>query len=558
MPNRFLSPIDISGNQTVKGNEFVIGDSLLSGNLVISNNLTANFGDFTDNVTAKALYGDGSHLTGMVGGGGGSSALYLPLSGGTLTGSISGIDTRFNSITSNTITVSAYKDYSKTTLPSYNAGRLSYSQDVSALTYYNEVINNTIHIGREIQIQVKNKSGAQINKGQVVYVSKATGQVPDITLARSNALSSSIIVGITNQNIPDNANGYVVATGRIEGVNTGGFTAGNDLYLSPTIPGGITNTLPYAPNYAIQVGICINADPVNGRILVMPSFLSTNYNNIVGTVAVSGGGTGEVTINGILSTLSAAKTTDVQILSTPGNYTWNKPVGAKYINVTLIGGGGGGGSGGTSGGAGGGGGGCWEGTLRASDVTDTVTVTVGTSGSGGVNAVGTSGGSTSFGSYMRVTGGGGGSRTTSNSSAGVYAGNQGGGGGGGGNGITGVRFSRGGAGGGGGGDYNSNGGNGGSGGAGLVPGGTGGAGSVGSNNGDNGGNGSWSGVYGVSTSSGGGGGGGGDTSVTTTLPGNGGDGGGFGTGGGGGGVSATTFGRGGNGGVGLAVIETIF
>jgi hypothetical protein len=36
---------------------------------------------------------------------------------------------------------------------------------------------------------------------------------------------------------------------------------------------------------------------------------------------------------------------DVQVYTTPGDHTWNKPVGCSFVEATVIGGGGGGGSG---------------------------------------------------------------------------------------------------------------------------------------------------------------------------------------------------------------------
>lgn len=87
--------------------------------------------------------------------------------------------------------------------------------------------------------------------------------------------------------------------------------------------------------------------------------------------------------------------------------TWTKPASCNFVKVVCVGGGGGGGAGGSavdatnSGGSGGGGGSRAERIFKASELTATVTVTI---GDGGTAA--SAGGNTSFGSYL-VAGGGG-------------------------------------------------------------------------------------------------------------------------------------------------------
>ena len=128
-------------------------------------------------------------------------------------------------------------------------------------------------------------------------------------------------------------------------------------------------------------------------------------------------------ISGLTDALAAkAATAQVDVYSTPGTFTWTKPVGAKLVNVVVISGGGGGGSGrkagvGTAAFSGGGGGG---GSYSLRDITasilgSTETVVVGIGGPGGASVtanstngnVGVSGGNSSFGTWIQVTGGGG-------------------------------------------------------------------------------------------------------------------------------------------------------
>lgn len=97
--------------------------------------------------------------------------------------------------------------------------------------------------------------------------------------------------------------------------------------------------------------------------------------------------------------------------------TWNKPSGARFLEIFAIGGGGGGGggqSGGnpSGGGGGGGGGGYSHVTISALLASSTETVTVGAGGTGGTGGTsaagtnGTAGGTSSFGTLVTATGGG--------------------------------------------------------------------------------------------------------------------------------------------------------
>ena len=123
--------------------------------------------------------------------------------------------------------------------------------------------------------------------------------------------------------------------------------------------------------------------------------------------------------------------------------TWNKPAGAKSVQVITIGGGGGGASGtanvagqNSSGGSGGGGGAVSTIILDASNLGATETVTVGVGGTGGVgvdgtvsNSPGNPGGDgtlSSFGTWIKAGGGGGGiSSPLSGIGGGDYAGGGG-------------------------------------------------------------------------------------------------------------------------------------
>ena len=116
---------------------------------------------------------------------------------------------------------------------------------------------------------VRNATAALIPKRSVVYINGANGTHTTISLAQANAESTSYrTFGVTESDIAINGDGVVVIIGEVLNVNTGSFADGDQLYLSPTIAGGITNVKPSAPNHMVYVGIVTRANNNNGKIEV--------------------------------------------------------------------------------------------------------------------------------------------------------------------------------------------------------------------------------------------------------------------------------------------------
>ena len=121
----------------------------------------------------------------------------------------------------------------------------------------------------QVRNQVRNETGAQLDKGTVVYVNGASGNKVTVTkaLATGDATSAQTFA-VLLENIPNNQNGYAVTSGLLENLDTSAFAAGTQVYLSPTTAGTFTATKPSAPDHLVYVGVIERSHANQGTMLV--------------------------------------------------------------------------------------------------------------------------------------------------------------------------------------------------------------------------------------------------------------------------------------------------
>jgi hypothetical protein len=120
-----------------------------------------------------------------------------------------------------------------------------------------------------IQIIVRNSTGSTLTKGQVVYLSGATGNRPNAVLSQAHTeATSSKTIGIVVANITNNSDGYVAVNGTLHNLDTSAFTAGDAVWLSATTAGAFTSTVPAEPNHTVFIGYIARAHPTQGRIVL--------------------------------------------------------------------------------------------------------------------------------------------------------------------------------------------------------------------------------------------------------------------------------------------------
>jgi hypothetical protein len=109
---------------------------------------------------------------------------------------------------------------------------------------------------------VKNQSGAAIGAGTAVYASGTLGSSGQVLIAKMIAdgtINAKFFLGITQANIDNGGDGYVVRNGKIRQIDTSTFAEGDVLYVSPTTAGALTSTEPTAPNLKLPTAFVIKA-----------------------------------------------------------------------------------------------------------------------------------------------------------------------------------------------------------------------------------------------------------------------------------------------------------
>lgn len=119
--------------------------------------------------------------------------------------------------------------------------------------------------GDATSLNVRNTSGSSIAKGKVVYATGFTANRTTIDLADADDPAKMPAIGITVAAIGNNGNGIIITEGNYRGVDTSGFSVGDQLYVDTTA-GDLVNARPSVDQ--IQKFGEVLSSQSNGRILI--------------------------------------------------------------------------------------------------------------------------------------------------------------------------------------------------------------------------------------------------------------------------------------------------
>ena len=122
---------------------------------------------------------------------------------------------------------------------------------------------------KKLPEQIKNVSGATINRGTPVHVTGSIGQQAEVVVA--DATTNFPAHYIADEDIPDNSSGLGVAIGLIEDVDltpfgdsASNYSEGDEVYLGAS--GGFTTTRPTGTNAVQHLGVILKVNTGSNKI----------------------------------------------------------------------------------------------------------------------------------------------------------------------------------------------------------------------------------------------------------------------------------------------------
>ena len=153
--------------------------------------------------------------------------------------------------------------------PSYFEGKVFYDDIKKNYVFMNDRLTPRMDLGREQWIRAVNKTGSGTTDGKVVYQNgTVTGSLPNVGLAKADAVATSKVLGVFTEDVTIDDNGEITSFGLLNDIDTSSWAPGTELFLSSSVAGAMTDTVPLPPNAIVPIGFVIVQNATTGKIFV--------------------------------------------------------------------------------------------------------------------------------------------------------------------------------------------------------------------------------------------------------------------------------------------------
>jgi hypothetical protein len=149
------------------------------------------------------------------------------------------------------------------------AGELAWNPDEQTLDI-GQGGGTVVHVGQELSFLVHNATAGTLAKGTAVMYAGTNGNSGRLSVAplvANGSLPGYVFLGVLNENIAADADGFLTTFGKVRGINTNAYPEDSILWADPATPGGYTLTEPDGPNLKLPIAAVISSAN-NGTIFV--------------------------------------------------------------------------------------------------------------------------------------------------------------------------------------------------------------------------------------------------------------------------------------------------
>lgn len=319
-------------NENAGGNIYTIGGPSGPGGSITTSD---GGGSINTTGTGSIEFGEAATRTTLEGTATAARAIDLPDASGTLVlGPASALDTalaRYNGSTGHVIQDSLITLDASANLAGINSlamdttptgtlatqGQMMWNADEETLDI--QLNGFALHVGEHVVYHTQNNTGSTINKGVPVMFAGTTGNSGKLRIKPWDGVGpATLFMGILAEQLTTGTEGFVIAFGKLRGIQTNGANYGQtwvdgDIIYAGSTSGSLTKVKPTSGEI-VEVAAVVHAHASNGILFIRPEFSTA-----LGALATLTPGTGVTTALAVNTGTAGAFVVNGGALGTPSS-----------------------------------------------------------------------------------------------------------------------------------------------------------------------------------------------------------------------------------------------